>query len=105
MAGNFVPSVASSLPAINGFNSGNWPFFTYPYFINGQTLDSSGNPLGSCNVVLYYTKDNSVAAITVSDANGNYSIIASPSEQYYLVAYLPGTPDVAGTTVNTLVAA
>jgi protocatechuate 3,4-dioxygenase beta subunit len=98
----------------------------YNYTISGQTLDGSGNPLAGCAVHLFYTDitgHNSFAssggkvpdvsetsdievAETVSDANGNYSFFvdapsAAPST-YYIVAYLPGSPDVAGTTVNIL---
>jgi hypothetical protein len=30
-------------------------------------------------------------------------LVANPTENYYIVAYLTGIPDLAGTTVNTLV--
>lgn len=98
----------------------------YNYTISGQTLDGAGAPLAGCAVHLFYTdivsnrfvrsggfipdltdtSDIEVAE-TLSDANGNYSFYvdeptAAPST-YYIVAYLPGSPDRAGTTVNTLV--
>ena len=99
----------------------------YNFTISGQTLDGSGAPLAGCIVHLFYTDivgNNRFAASggvvpdlsdtsdvevaqTVSDAGGNYSFNvnapnAAPSK-YYVVAYLPGSPDVAGTTLNTLV--
>ena len=96
------------------------------YTISGQTLDGAGAPLAGCAVHLFYTdavisrfaasggvlpdlsdtSDIEVAEV-LSDAGGNYSfIVDSPDgapSAYYIVAYLPGSPDRAGTTVNTLV--
>lgn len=57
----------------------------------------------NCALVLLRSSDNSVAAIGTSDANGAYSLGASPSVTHQLVAYLAGTPDVTGSTINTLV--
>ena len=99
----------------------------YNYTISGRTLDGAGAPLAGCAVHLFYTDitgNNSFArsggvvpdvsepsdievAEMISDAGGNYSFYvdaptAAPST-YYIVAYLPGSPDRAGTTVNTLV--
>jgi hypothetical protein len=41
----------------------------------------------------------------ISDAGGKYSIPVNIGIQHYAVAYLAGSPDVAGTTVNTLTGA
>ena len=71
--------------------------------ITGVTRDSSGNPLANCLYALLRTGDNSVAALGTSDANGNFVIYASSQFTHYIVAYKAGSPDVAGTTVNTLV--
>lgn len=71
--------------------------------VTGVTRDANGTALGNCNLILVRTLDNSVAALSTSDANGNYVIYASSLLTHYLVAYRPGSPDVAGTTVNTLV--
>jgi hypothetical protein len=75
--------------------------------ISGITRDSTGVILGSCAVSLYRTLDNQVMETTTSDpSTGAYSFstVASGSA-YYVVAYKAGSPDVAGTTVNTLVGA
>jgi hypothetical protein len=40
---------------------------------------------------------------SVSDGSGNYSLICAGSGTFYVVAYKAGGPDVAGTTVNTLI--
>jgi hypothetical protein len=79
------------------------------YKIAGVTRDGSRAPLPNCIVNLFYTGQvgagqDVLAATTRSDASGNYSFLIGPSLQCYVVAYLPGSPDVSGTTVDTLVA-
>lgn len=75
-------------------------------FLAGQTLDLNSNPLSSVTVRGFLTSNNLFVGQTTSDANGNYSL-GSPylGVAHYLEAYLPGSPDVAGTTVNTLIPA
>jgi len=73
------------------------------WLINGVTKDSTGAALGGCTVTLFKTVDNRPCATTVSDASGNYSFsIDGNSEARFAVSYKSGSPDVAGTTVNTL---
>jgi hypothetical protein len=98
-----VPSVARTLPAVRNYVDGNAGFYPHPYYIIGVTKDNTGAPLGSCVLVLFRTADNSIAALGLSDASGNYVFVASPALTHYLVAYKSGSPDVAGTTVNTLI--
>jgi hypothetical protein len=71
--------------------------------IAGITRDANGNALAGCVVKLYRTVDDAVMGVTVSDAAGKYAftLLVQPGT-YYVVAYLAGSPDVAGTTVNTL---
>jgi len=73
------------------------------FIITGVTRDSTGAALAACVVDLFRTMDDSVAGRTTSDGSGNYKIEATPSLTHYAVAYKAGSPDVAGTTVNTLV--
>lgn len=74
------------------------------YGISGVTRDSSGAALGSCVVKLYRTATDVLVDSTVSDGSGNYSFPnVTPGDTYYVVAYLAGSPDVEGTTNNTLV--
>jgi hypothetical protein len=73
-------------------------------FITGVTRDSTGVALASCTVHLLRTPSDAIAATTVSDGSGNYSFANPGSGPFYLVAYKPGSPDVAGTTVNTVTA-
>lgn len=72
--------------------------------IFGVTKDSAGVALGTCVVDLFTTANDVKIGSTVSDASGNYEFRGvSQGLTYYLVAYKAGSPDVAGTTTNTLV--
>lgn len=73
--------------------------------ITGTTKDSTGAALGNCVVDWFRTSDDVKLDTTTSDANGlfEFRTAGQPPNAYYLVAYLAGTTDVAGTTVNTLV--
>lgn len=86
-----------------------------PYFpeqnlrVMGVTRDAAGNPLAGCNVYLIsFALGNVILANSTSDANGNYTLFTdktlsqAPDSTWMVVAYLPGSPDRAGVTVNTL---
>lgn len=74
------------------------------FLISGVTKDSTGAALGGCTVKLYTTVDDVERYDTVSDASGNFSFsVPSNGWAWYAVAYKAGSPDVAGTTKNTLV--
>lgn len=75
------------------------------YTISGVTKDSTGAALGACAVKLFYTATDILAQTTVSDASGNYSFTVDKTVSFYEVSYKAGAPDVAGTSVNTLVGA
>lgn len=77
---------------------------TFPALsIAGVTRAATGVPLGGCTVKLYRTATDELVETGVSDGSGVYSFATvGPGQNYYVVAYLPGSPDVAGTTVNTL---
>jgi hypothetical protein len=85
------------------------PVFISPRFrlpaafrLTGTTRDSAGAPLGGCAVHLFNSADVEIAE-TVSDGGGAFSFLTDQnSGTYYLVAYLPGSPDRAGTSANTL---
>ncbi len=100
-----VPNVAASLSVVRNFADGTAPYFELEYVISGVTLDSAGDPLASCTVDLFRTADDSIVARTTSDGSGVYRFNASPALTHYVVAYKSGAPDVAGTSVNTLVGA
>lgn len=71
----------------------------------GVSRDSAGAILGSCIIDLMYTAGDVLHLTTTSDASGNFRFDTMPNGPFYLVAYKPGSPDVAGTTVNTLATA
>ena len=73
--------------------------------IAGVTKDSSGVALASCTVQLFRTSDDAFLSDVVSDFAGNYLFYPLETGPFYIVAYKAGAPDVAGTTVNTLVGA
>jgi hypothetical protein len=77
-------------------------FSTYNPTITGVTKDSTGAALAGCVVQLFRTADDVWRSETVSDANGVYVLYPDVGGPFYLVAYKAGAPDVAGTTVNTL---
>jgi hypothetical protein len=82
------------------------PFPPMDYRLVGVTRDSFGVALAGCTLSLFRTIDNVLVNQAVSDGGGNYLFTnCSPGLAYYIVAYLAGSPDVAGTTVNTLFAA
>lgn len=97
-----VPAM-TGLPVVQGFPSVATIVTEQQLRIDGDTLDSNGNPLGNCQVDLFRTSDDQIMQHTVSDAGGNYRFYANPAYTYYVVAYLPGSPDVFGTTSNQLV--
>jgi hypothetical protein len=74
------------------------------FTISGVTRDSGGAVLGSCVVHLFRTADDLLFEQVTSDATTGAFTVSSVglAESYYLVAYKPGSPDVAGTTLNTL---
>lgn len=89
-----------------GFNEYD-PVFPPPNLkISGVTRDSSGVALAACTVDLFRTIDNQFILQTISDGSGNYVFDGvQQGFTYYVVAYLAGAPDTAGTTLNTLVGA
>lgn len=73
-------------------------------FITGITRNSTGVALGSCVTHLFATGPDTIVTFQTSDGSGNFSFPNPGSGPFYIVAYKPGSPDVAGTTVNTLTA-
>lgn len=79
------------------------PKFYGAFSLSGVTRDSTGVALGGCDVHLFQTGSDIEVGQTTSDGSGNFSFsLGNNAGFFYLVAYKPGSPDVAGTTVNTL---
>lgn len=70
--------------------------------IVGVTRNSSGVALASCVIDLFETGSDLVKARTVSGVDGSFTISNPGTGPFYLVAYKAGSPDVAGTTANTI---
>lgn len=73
-------------------------------FIKGITKNSSGTPISGVIVQAFRTSDDYYMGAVESREDGSYDCpTCSPAGvQHYLVAYKAGSPDTAGTTVNTL---
>ncbi len=80
------------------------PYPPTNFKVSGIVRDASNVPMSGVTVHLFQTSTDVLFAVTTTDANGYYQFLAaSPSQNYYAVAYKALAPDVAGTTVNTLV--
>jgi len=72
----------------------------------GVTRDQYGTPTGGCVVQLFRTSDDLFIMEITSDSNGNFLLQSwYTPDTHYIVAYKAGSPDIFGTTVNTLVGA
>ena len=100
--GRFLP-VAKWATGAPSYRS---PKFYGSFSISGTTRDSAGTALGSCEVHLFETGTDIEIAQTNSDGAGAFTfVIGNNAGYFYIVAYKAGSPDVAGTSVNTLTAA
>jgi len=83
------------------------------YVISGQTQTLNGVALAGCTVNVYETirgqnlnePKGRLVGSAVSDSLGNYTVdvYTGPNATFQAEAYLAGTTDLAGITVNTLV--
>lgn len=71
------------------------------YRLSGVSRDAVGATLGFCQVLVYRTDTRLLAAETVSDGSGAWSVIVDQPNRYFFVEYLVGSPDVFGTSLNT----
>lgn len=76
------------------------------YAVTGTAKTATGAIVVGATVRLYRTSDNTVVASTTSGSDGTYSFTGLiDTGPFYVIAYLAGSPDIAGTTVNTVAAA
>jgi hypothetical protein len=80
-------------------------FSTSSLYITGVCRNSAGGILPDCTVDLFVTGTDQKVASTISNGSGEYTFQILVSGPFYIVAYHTGSPDLAGTTVNTLVGA
>jgi len=74
--------------------------------IVGVTRDAYGSVLPSVTCKLFLTSTDVLLDQVISDANSGGYLLSTPfyPNDHYVVFYKVGTPDVCGTTVNTLIA-
>ncbi len=70
--------------------------------ISGITLNSSGVAVGGVTVKGYQQSNDEYIGSVVSASDGAYSLSTPYSTAHYVVAYLAGSPDTAGTSKNNL---
>lgn len=68
----------------------------------GVIRDRDNNPVAGASVMAFRTSTRELFGLATSDGSGNYRIDLPLGEDAFIVAYDPGTPDISGTTVNTL---
>jgi hypothetical protein len=74
------------------------------WIISGVTRDGAGSVLGGCVVKLFRSVDDVLLDSSTSDGTTGAFRFSVPSNGWpcYLVAYLAGSPDKTGATVNTV---
>lgn len=72
------------------------------YSISGTTRNSAGTALPACAVNLFETATELWRAGVTSDSLGAFSFPVNGDRAFFLNGYKTGSPDVAGTTLNTL---
>jgi len=78
---------------------------TSRFGFSGVTRDVYGTALGGCDVHLFRTSDSLLVDSAQSDSSGRYTV-GTPyyPDAHFIVCYKAGTPNVAGTTDQTLIA-
>lgn len=73
------------------------------YWIKGLVKDGSSVPQAGATVKCFRQSDGLFVGQSISDANGQYQV-PTPwiGVAHFVIAYLAGAPDRAGTTVNNL---
>lgn len=73
-------------------------------FLRGLCVDASEVPVANAIVQAFVTATDAFAGEVQANTDGTYvlGVEQSKATAHYLVAYKPGSPDIAGTTVNTL---
>lgn len=73
-------------------------------FLRGTCVDSTDVAVASATVQAFVTATDAFAGQVEGNVDGTYVLGVEQSKltPHYLVAYKTGSPDIAGTTVNTL---
>jgi len=73
-------------------------------FLRGTCVDSVGTIVANATVQAFVTATDLYVGADTSREDGTYGVGVEQAKAtpHYLVAYKPGSPDIFGTTVNTL---
>jgi len=75
-------------------------------FVQGLVVDDSGNAVPGATIQGFVTSTDAYTGEAQSREDGSYAVpTQNPGVAHYLVAYIPGSPDRGGTSVNTLIPA
>jgi hypothetical protein len=75
------------------------------YTLAGVCRDIRGNGVASAVVKVFDTATDTLQGSTTADTSGNYTVSSlATAGPLYAVAYHANSPDIAGTTLNTLMA-
>lgn len=98
VSGMLNPDPAAQMWEWNVYTTGS----RHRMVFTGQTLNASGAVLGGCTVQLFNTATGLLVDTQVSDSGGNYKLTDPNNVACFIVAYLPGSPDLAGTSIDEL---
>lgn len=109
-----APSGSDGASAIS-YNDTTWDDMFEPFsrdgegtqsknFLRGTCVDASDVPIANAIVQAFVTATDTFAGEVTGHTDGTYilGVEQSKATAHYLVAYKVGSPDIAGTTVNTL---
>lgn len=73
-------------------------------FIKGLCVDAADVPIANAEVQAFVTNTDIAQTAVFSRNDGSYDApTQAPGVAHYIVAYKTGSPDIGGTTVNTLI--
>lgn len=76
---------------------------THTWMLSGFAYTITGSPVNNATINVFRTDSNTLIVSTSSDTDGSWSIIVPVGGfNYYVTAYFPNSPDLAGITINTL---
>jgi hypothetical protein len=71
----------------------------------GVTRDQYGSAIGGCTVRCFRVSTNELTSQVISDAStGAFTITTPYNDAHFLTVHLTSTPNIAGATVDTLIA-
>lgn len=72
--------------------------------LSGNCIDKNSQPVSGAIVNVFDTATNTLQGSATAASDGSWSASVTIAGPLYAVAYHANSPDIAGTTVNTLMA-